>query len=77
VALVLAELNPAARILLRDEEDHALQTIVRHKGIHGVVGALEVLVGEDLMDGAVTITAEGQGILASATLGDEVVIRGV
>jgi hypothetical protein len=77
VSLVLAELDPAARILSGDEQNHPPETVIGHEGFNRVVRLLEILVGEDLVDGAVAIPAEGQGILAAATLWDEVVICGV
>jgi hypothetical protein len=67
VPLVLAELDPASRVLPGYEGDHPAQPFIGH----------EVLVGEDLVNGAVAISTKGQGVLSTPALRDEVVIRGV
>jgi hypothetical protein len=77
VPLVLAELDPASRVLPGYEGDHPAQPFIGHEGLDRVVALLKVLVGEDLVNGAVAISTKGQGVLSTPALRDEVVIRGV
>jgi len=77
LAALPVELHTPAGVLLGDEADHPAHLIVGHEAIDRVVFPCQVLVGEALVNGPMTIPTERQGLFAATALGDQVMVRGV
>jgi hypothetical protein len=75
--LVLAKLDTPAGVLPGNVADHLTKSVVSHKALDRTVGLFKLFVGEDLMDGSMTVATKRQCVLAATAFGHEVMIRRV